>query len=103
MLIACYSLLYTYAAAGTNAEISEAVDDSLTKIDISIDDAPQEIMINLCSDSGGGGTREGLENKLIEHERTCSFDLFIATTCAHHTFNLMVASLYTKFFGDGRI
>ena len=57
MLIACYFLLYTNVAAGTNAEISEAVDDSLTKIDISIDDVPQEIMSNLCSDSGGGGTR----------------------------------------------
>ena len=96
-------LLDADEALGTNAEITEAIDASLTKMDISIDDTQKEIMSNLCADFGGGGTREGLENKFIKQGRTCSLDFFLATKCVHHIFNFMMASILTKFFGGGRI
>ena len=103
MLIAWYFLLDVDEASGTNAKIAEVIDASSTKIKISIDDTPKEIMSNLCEDFGGGRTREGLENKFIKQGRTCSLDLFLTTRCVHHIFNLMMASLCVKFFGNGGI
>ena len=45
-------LLELDADAGNNIKTAEVIDDSLTKIDSFIGEAPNEIMSGLCTDDG---------------------------------------------------
>ena len=85
-------LLDADAAAGTNLSTARAIDIYLKKLDSSSSNDPKETMSSLCADAGGGGTREGLGNEMHELRRTCPIDTFLATTCSHHGFNLMMVS-----------
>ena len=60
-------------------------------------------MSGVCVDAGEGGTREGLENKMMKLGRTCSLDFLLAITCAHYGFDPMIKLSYDKLFGDDRI
>ena len=57
-------------------------------------------MSGLFTDAGRGGTRKGMENEMMKQGRICLLDLVLTTTCAHHGFNLMMASPCVKFLSD---
>ena len=94
-------LLDSDVAAGTNVSTDLAIDASLKRLDSSLENMPKEIMHGLCTDAGGGGTREVLANTMMKLGRAAASNTFLKTTCAHHGFNLMTASPCEKYFGDG--
>ena len=87
-------LLDSDTAAGTNIETAEAIDDSLTKNESSINEFSKEIMSGLCVDTGGSGTRDGLSNETTKRGRAFSLDSFLTKGCARYGFNIMMASPY---------
>ena len=97
------ALLDSDTSSGTNMSNVEAIDVSLKKMDSFIVEVPKDIMSSLCADSSCGVTREGLANEMTELRRTFSLELFLVALCGHHGFNLMMAALCEKFFGNGSI
>ena len=98
-------LLDSDAAIGDNINTAEAADKSLTKTDpLSGDGHPiKEVEYGLSTDSGGGGTKEGLVKEMNTLGRCCAMTLFMIVTCVLHAMNRMMQSPCEKFLGEASI
>ena len=98
-------LLDSDAAIGTNISTAAAIDSSLHKVDVLEENGAvaKVPMDGLCTDAGGGGTREGLARELASIGRTCPLETFFVTTCSLHAMNRMMQSPCKKYFGDGGV
>jgi len=97
-------LLDSDAAIGDNANTADAANVSLKKLDRSIDGSIVKVkMTGLCTDAGGGGTRDGLATEMNKLERTINLDQFLVVTCCLHAMNLMMCSPCEKCFGSGGV
>ena len=55
------------------------------------------------TDTGGGGTREGLFIELYKKERACDLNEHLNSACTLHGMNRAMQSLCEKYFGDGSV
>ena len=95
-------LLDSDAAEGSNVLTADAIDTTLKKLDSN--NGLLKVLINdLCTDAGGGGTREGLAVELDKLSRTISLLLLMIVTCVLHAMNRMMQSPYEKFLGSGGV
>lgn len=79
-------------AVGDNSNIAISADKKLEKIDSITKDGSlrKEIMHGVCTDAGGGGTREELAVEMSKNNRTCDSQDFLITTCTLHAMNRMM-------------
>ena len=83
---------------GDNKYTTELSNVSLRKEDTIV--GTKEKIRGLCTDAGGGGTREFLAKELSLVDRTISSMDFMTTSCGHRGMNRKMKSTCENHFGD---
>ena len=85
-------------AKGQNSEAAEAIDCSLKEIDKYRSDGKLTRLVGQCTDSGGGGTKEGVAEAISSIGRADDDTYYIAT-CALHALSKSLQNA-TEYVGD---
>ena len=86
-------------AKGQNSEAAEAIDCSLKEIDKYRTDGKTTRLVGQCTDSGGGGTKEGVAEAISLIDRADDGTYYIAT-CALHALSKSLQNATEKTFGE---
>lgn len=86
-------------AKGQNSEAAEAIDCSLKEIDKYRNDDKTTRLVGQCTDSGGGGTKEGVAEAISLIDRADDNVYYIAT-CALHALSKSLQNATENSFGE---
>ena len=85
-------LLYNNATVRIYINTTNVI-DIFNKVDSSISNNLNKIIISLCTDARGSSTSKDLQKKIMKLRRTFSINLLFVTTYFYYGFNLVIIIL----------
>jgi len=91
------------ACGGTNFEAAAGINASMNTLKANDNDATH-LLSGQTTDSGGGGTLDGLADDLHELGNVCvTPDLYLIGNCCLHALQLQLGNAIKKTFGEGAL